>query len=452
MKLDSSTLVLTALFAPLACSPADEAVESERTSEAPAIAPDPRIEVSATMRKNLGITFTPVELRHVAQTRRVPGAFELQPLARHEYRMALPGRVQLLVDQYDAVEPGDVLFRYESPEWPKLLHEVVVGEQAMAVARAEIDVLQAKIHETRERRSLVQERISSLAKADFKKADLVTQAGELSASLPRLAAELELAETRLANAKRTRAHALHRASTAAGFPEAELGADVQVDGRRTPKYTTIDWIEVRAFDAGIVETLAVTDGSFVESTAAVLTTVDPKLVRFRALALQADLPAILGTREATIVPPPAPGIPIGAGVEATVTIGLEAHPEERTFTLLAMPKATAPWVRAGVSAFLEVVLDASAGPALAVPRSAVVQDGLTHVFFRRDPDDPDHVERVEADLGVTDGRWVVLESGVARGDEVVLSGAYELKLASQGSGARAAGGHVHADGSIHEDH
>jgi hypothetical protein len=39
-----------------------------------------------------------------------------------------------------------------------------------------------------------------------------------------------------------------------------------------------------------------------------------------------------------------------------------------------------------------------------------------------------------------------------RGDEVVLSGAYELKLAMQQSGAAQAGGHFHADGSFHGDH
>ena len=73
-------------------------------------APTNRIDIPATVRRNLGITFAQVEVRRVAQTIRVPGAFELQPLARHEYRMALPGRVELLVDQYEPVERGQPLF------------------------------------------------------------------------------------------------------------------------------------------------------------------------------------------------------------------------------------------------------------------------------------------------------------------------------------------------------
>ena len=51
-----------------------------------------------------------------------------------------------------------------------------------------------------------------------------------------------------------------------------------------------------------------------------------------------------------------------------------------------------------------------------------------------------------------DGRWISILSGLMRNDEVVLAGAYELKLASQQSGAPQKGGHFHADGTFHEDH
>ena len=97
-------------------------------------------------------------------------------------------------------------------------------------------------------------------------------------------------------------------------------------------------------------------------------------------------------------------------------------------------------------------VSSSADSALAVPRGAVVQDGLTHVLFRRDPSDPNTVIRIEADVGANDGRWIVLKSGVMRGDEVVVDGAYELKLALQQAGPAAQGVHVHADGTFHDDH
>ena len=445
-------LTVAALLACLACAPAHEDDHGHEGPPAAAAAqPTDTVSIPPTVRRNLGITFARVEVREVERTLRVPGAFELQPLARHEYRMALPGRVRMAVDQYDRVEPGQVLFRYQSPAWPELLHEIVVGEQEMETARVRIVFQRAKLDEARRKLELARERIAALARADFKKADLEVEAGELEASLPRLEAELLLAETELGNARRTHEHALHRAAAAAGIEERELEAMVEVDGEPVPAYRTIDWVEVRALEPGVVEALAVTDGAFVEPPATVLSTVDPDRIRFRALALQADLPKLSETETARIVPPHTDGLAIDDAIEADLTIGLEAHPRERTLTLLATPRSGAPWIRPGVSAFLEVVVDASGGPSLAVPRSAVVRHGLVHVFFRRDPDDPDKAIRVEADMGVSDGRWIALGSGVRRGDEVVLHGAYELKLALQQAGGGAPAGHTHADGSFHTD-
>ena len=52
---------------------------------------------------------------------------------------------------------------------------------------------------------------------------------------------------------------------------------------------------------------------------------------------------------------------------------------------------------------------------------------------RRDPANPDKAIRIEADLGVDDGRWIVIKSGVAEGNEVVLEGVYQLMVATSGS-------------------
>jgi hypothetical protein len=55
---------------------------------------------------------------------------------------------------------------------------------------------------------------------------------------------------------------------------------------------------------------------------------------------------------------------------------------------------------------------------------------------------------MQADLGISDGRWIVIESGVKDGDEVVLAGNYQLMLATAGNAAK--GGHFHSDGTFHE--
>jgi hypothetical protein len=223
------------LAALAACAPAPHDHEDSH-EDAPGHSNEPgepgptsAIDIPATVRRNLGITFAEVEVRRVARTLRVPGAFELQPRARREYRLALPGRVELLVDQYERVVPGTPLYRFQSPTWAELLHEVIAGEQDMETAQAEIAVGLARLEEARRKLELVRGRVEALAQADFKQAGLEAEAAELEASLPRLEAELGLAETRLANARRTRSHALHRAATAAGIPPAELEAEVPGD-------------------------------------------------------------------------------------------------------------------------------------------------------------------------------------------------------------------------------
>jgi multidrug resistance efflux pump len=406
-----SILALAAAAAMLAAGCSREGAEPAPAEQEEAETLTNRIDIPPTVRSNLGITFADVERRHVESTIRVPGAFELQPLARHEYRMTLPGRVQLEVDQYQRIEPGDLLYRFRSPQWPELQRDIVAGEQAIESARAEIEVAQARLAETEQRLAITRQRLESLWSAEIRSADLEAQGAEIEASLPRLRAELRQAETALANAERTREHALHTAAAATGIDEAELAEEVEHGAGRAPAYRVIDWIEVHATEPGVVETLAVTDGAFAEAPSLVLSTVDPSKVRFRAMALQADLARLNSSSAARIVPPTTPGIPISDGVEASVTIGLEAHPEQRTVTLLATPEAERSWMRPGVSAFLEVVAESSGGPALAIPRSAIVKDGIVHVFFRRDPKDPNKAIRVEADMGVDDGRWVVIHSG-----------------------------------------
>ncbi len=449
----ASLLTLLAISGSLlitGCTQEGDNAQAPQQEEAPAAATN-RIDIPATVRSNLGITFAKVERRRVDSTIRVPGAFELQPLARHEYRLTLPGTVQLEVDQYQPVEPGDLLYRFRSPQWPELQHEIIMGEQDIESARADIEVARARIDETERRVAIMRDRLSSLIAAEIRNADLEAEVAALEASLPRLRAELNQAEIKHANAERTREHALHRASAATGIPEERLAAEAEQHNEAIPVYRTIDWIEVRATEPGVVEILALTDGSFAEAPSLVLSTIDPSKVRFRAMALQSDLVRLGTTPEARIVPPSTPGIPMSDSVDASVTIGLEAHPEQRTITLLATPAEGRAWIRPGVSAFLEVVAETTGGPALAIPRAAIVKDGITHIFFRRDPQNPNKAIRVEADMGVDDGRWVVINSGISLNDEVVLEGTFELKLATQQSGVMQKGGHFHADGTFHAE-
>jgi len=437
-----TTRIPLALLLLAACTPsappADGAADDGAAHDEAAAASAPGLfDVPSAVRRNLGLEFAPVEVRPLSRTLRVPGNFELSPRARREVRMSLPGRVELLVDELDVVEVGQTLYRYQSVAWAEMHEEVLQAELSIDAAEAAAGVAAERYEEARAQLAVYGARLADLASVSLRRADLETQAELLRASLSRLEAERTQAAVAVDGARETHQHALHHAATAVGLESEELAT---YEG-------PLAWIEVRAAAPGVVEGLAVTDGAFVDAGGLVLTTVQPERLRFRALALQADLPRLSPGARARLVPAAGPG-----GAEASFELGVAGDAPTRTIVVWATAAEHAPWMRAGVAAFLAVVLEEGGADTFVVPRSAVVRDGLEHVVFRRDPDDPDVVRRVVADLGIADGDWVELRSGVARGDEVVSAGAFELRLATQQAGGPARGGHMHADGTFHEDH
>ena len=203
-----------------------------------------------------------------------------------------------------------------------------------------------------------------------------------------------------------------------------------------------------------MESLPVSQGAWLETSDLVLVTVAPDMLRFRGIGLQSDLNTLKNGLSANVVPPSGGTGALSGSIEGRVSLGLKGNASQRKLDLIVTfdPEQERPnWAKPGVAAEIEIVLDATYSKELAVPIAAVIQDGLEKVIFRRDPKDKDRVIRMEADLGISDGRWVVVESGMTDGDEVVHHGVYELMLAS-GSGKQK-GGHFHADGTFHaEDH
>lgn len=408
---NAKLLILAVLFSMISACKHDES-ESAHSAEEESEQPTNRIAIPATVRSNLGITFAKVERRKIASTLRVPGSFELQPLARLEYRMMLSGHVEFLVGQFDEVKKGTPIYLFRSLE--------------LLALQQRVDLAEASLRQTEAKYEVARGRKDALADANFKRAELDARVAELEAEIEQKEVELGSATSALQSAT-------------------QISSDEAQAVRGKPG----DWVEVRAKEDGIVESLAVTNGTFVEETTLILTTIDPAKVRFHAMALQSDLPKFKNGQEVGIVPPQSAGVDLNDSVPGTLQIGLAADPQFRTVALYATPGELASWVRPGVSAFLEIAEESTGGIVLAIPRSAVVKDGITHVFFKRDPLDPNKAIRVEADLGVNDGRWIEIKSELGPQDEVVLDGVYELKLASSQSGISQKGGHFHADGSYH---
>lgn len=440
-----------------------------------------RVEIPATVRQNLGISFAKVESRPVAHTIRVPGQFELQPEARREYRTMLAGRVELLVRQYEQVEAGTTLYRLASPEWRVLQEKLTDAESTIRQIEARVASIPTLLaahrkHEESlrvsvglwERRveQIDQTRASGVVTADeftLAQNTLATQRADLAEVMEK-EAQLE-AQSAEARAQHDAAHARFRlllatASTLLGIPESELSAPyhpdehmhvgsrehVETATRPVPRWREIDEVEVIATMPGFVQSLDLTNGAWASAGALVLSAVDPGRLRFRAMAMQSDLGRLRDGLSARIVPPKGGSIELQDAMDATLRLGLTADARERTIELVAIPSVLSSWARPGVAAHLEIIA-AGGESELAVPLSCVIQDGLSKVIFRRDPNDPDIAIRMEADLGVNDGRWVAIKSGVREGDEVVLDGVYQLMIAT--SGSVEAGGHFHSDGTFH---
>lgn len=408
-------------------------------------APSNRVDIPASVRQNLGITFARVESRSVAQTLRVPGRFEFLPTARREYRTPLSGRVEVLVSQYQSVEPGTPLYRVDAAAW-RDLHEQITANQARVDSMGPLREAHRRHEQSLADKVLLwQERLKQLEDLRAAGGGSAAQFTEARATLNATQAELadvmekeaelqaqqKQAEAELRSLK-SRRDSLERGSNCgSGHGDLEAGGG----------------FVVCAVAPGVVEAIGITPGGLAEENGQIVTVVQPDQIRFRARGLQSDLGRLRNGLEARIAPPQGGSVPLEDAMNGELRIGLSADPDERTVDLVVIPEALAPWARAGVSAHLEVTL-AGGTEELAIPQSAVVRDGARAIIFRRDPANPDKVIRIEADLGLSDGRWVVIASGVKEGDEIVLGGNFQLMLATSGSAEKA--GHFHSDGTFHE--
>lgn len=435
--------------------------------------PSNRVEINASVRQNLGITFARVERRGVARTLRVPGRFELLPTARREYRAAAAGTVELLVEQYQSVRAGDPIYRLDSPRWREMQRELADTEASVTLAASRaasiapllsaheahhaelqkaVDLWTARVAALEELQSAggargdeVAQAKASQASSRSELAETLEKEAELFARTSETAAQLDAAKTRLA-------FLYESAATLTGVSADDLRGPSPGDAS-SPRWRTLAGIEVRAIEPGVVERVHAVSGGVIDQHAPVVTTVQPDQVRFLAVGLQSDLPRLASGQRASVVPARADAFDLTARFDGTLTFAPTADPERRTIELILAPaEGTSPpaWGKAGVSAFLEVVTN-SGGEGedeLAIPLTCVARDGTAAIIFRRDPADPNKAIRMEADLGMDDGRWVVIKSGVAEGNEIVLDGVYQLMVATSGSITK--GGHFHPDGTFHE--
>jgi len=453
----------------LACTGCNREPASEGTSHSqaataqPAVPTTNRVDIPDSMRHNLGITFARVEMRAVAETIRVPGRFELLPDARREYRTMLAGRVELMVKQFHKVEPGTLLYRLDSPPWRELQGKLAQTEAQIREGEKRVEMIGPMFEAHERHHKAIEETVQILSERaarleQGKGAVTAEEIGQVKTSLARARADLAEVlekETELA---------VRRVEVTSQLEAARVGFELLLNNAATvldlepaslltlnnglPLWRTRERVEVVAGGPGVVESISLTNGAWASETSLVLTTVQPEMIRFHAHAMQSDIGRFQAGLPARIVPAKSNTVGLDETMEGQLEVGLSGDPEQRTVDLYLTPSQLARWARPGVTGHLEIVVGGGS-PELAIPVSAVIQDGLSSVLFRRDPANPDKVIRIaDADLGISDGRWVAIKSGVKEGDEVVLNGLYQLMVATSGSIQK--GGHFHADGTFHE--
>lgn len=417
----------------VSCSQGDPGTSGAGSDEGPALAPG-HIAIPDTVRRNLGLTFAKAEVRPLVQTLPVPGSFELMPKARRAYHLPMAGELRLEVGPLETVEAGAVLFHYRSIEWSERRARIAELQSTRALTEAEGAEVQARVERHEQRIAALGERLSGLQAAKGATAQLEAELALEEAEASVLQVERESNAAQLASA--TAAYQLARELAAADFGLPTDSLDTYLEG---------EWLPVHAAEKGTVEGLHLSAGAFAESAAPVLSVVNLERVRLRAVALQADLDLVLAAESGELRLEQ-------RSATANLQLGLEADASARTAILYATPDRHEPWMRPGVSCTLHIEVARSQDAVLVLPRKSVVKDGVQHVFFRRDPEDPDLAIRVEADLGLEATDWIEVRSGIRVGDEVVLDGVYELNLASAMQPAGQAGGHFHADGTFHGEH
>lgn len=448
MKRTTTILSAGAILATIGCT--RHGHEAEQGHGQAGVAPAPvtnRVEVPAAVRQNLGITFVKAETRAVERTLRMPGQFEIEPTAPRVYHAPLAGAVELGVEPLERVEAGRLLATVQSPDLQQRQHELHRAAHEIRRAIEQVTLTGAEVREGEKRLGFVRRRLKRLGSANVRRIDLEAQSNRLKARLPVLRAKHAAAK---ADVDRERHHheVLLRALSFLSGISAEKLEEVVETGEAehgpAPRWDTLDHLELRAAAEGVVSAIGIKPGAWAGQGALLVEVTDDRALRFRATALQPDLARARDGQKARII-----GARDQEPALGTVRVGLAGDSTTRTFPVFVTLDSPPVWARHGVAAFVEIVVEGTSEPEIAIPREAVVRAGLSNVFFRRDPANADQVIRVEADLGPDDGRWVVVYSGIKAGDEVVVDGAWELELAH--SERPSVTGHFHADGSFHPD-
>jgi membrane fusion protein, heavy metal efflux system len=180
-------------------------------------------------------------------------------------------------------------------------------------------------------------------------------------------------------------------------------------------------VSVAAPISGRISTADVVGGEFVEANRLLIEIVNTSTVWVEAQLFETDLAAMPKGTGAIITSPSA----IGTYSGSLITVGNVISPETRTAPVIFAVANRNEQLKINASAEIKISTGIDA-PALAVPKSAIVQSGTkSYVIVHRGPEEFEPVQ-VASGLGA-DLTHIQLSTGVKLGDKVVTSGLTHFK-------------------------
>jgi cobalt-zinc-cadmium efflux system membrane fusion protein len=262
------------------------------------------------------------------------------------------------------------------------------------------------------------------------------QAEAAFARTRKLAAEQAKSPRELQEAELAHASAKARYAAAAGL----LATFKRSGGVVSPDAPLL--MELRAPIAGVLNSMAAGPGETVSADQPVFSVLNPESVWIEANIPETSVGRLSAARDALVELPGPAGRFIsvtGEGRGQLISLGLEVDSAMRTVPLIYEMKNPDGTLRVGQSLNLHVET-ARAEETLAIPDAAMVEEDGRPIAFVQVAGET--FEKRDLAIGIRDGNWVQVLSGITEGERVVTKGAYAVRLASVSS-AIPAHGHVH---------
>ena len=317
------------------------------------------------------------------------------------YSLPCGGRISLRVKSAQSVKKGEILYTVISPEVSELVADIKKQEAAITRCGEEIDS--------------ISQRLARLQSAGTTSSDLTEQLNFKNAEKRQLQRELEVTQTKL--------------------KILVMGAEI------TPE-NGMPTLVVRATSDGIVRNVGITQGSWGEQGAPVVTMSNLASMEVVGTLYGNDVPDFSTIRATRLS---------GRNQQeltGTWRMAEQVDPEKQTRNLFFTPDALPADARPGQLCRLDMYADGGEQGYVNIPDSALVKVGIDDVVFLEIKEGTFAMVKVQAG---TSRRGMTPVKGLIPGQKLVVKGGYELRylLPADGSQQKKAG-HFHADGKFHE--